>query len=225
MLANHGIMTGKNARRNEGAAMLVVMLILLIATAAAAISVQATTMEMRSAGYARRELQTKYVAEAALASAYRTLNQVGPRSLLYAMSKATVQPDMTRLHEPALSLSGSAKTAYRIVSDDYPATIAAPMVPPVNSAEDGSGTLGPGQAYQPWFAVDIYDHYSAPSANPGYRLEGYGSLYFMYANFTARGFTIPSGASGPVNDPLSDGQFNQAAFTACGTAQLGPFTP
>ena len=213
--------------------MLVVMLVLLIATAAAAISVQATTLEMRSAGYTRRELQTKYVAEAGLASAYRTLNRVGPRALLYAMKGINVtQPVMANFHEPELGLSATAKTAYRIVSDDY--TVAAsPLVPPVKTAEDGSGSLGPGQAYEPWFVVDVYDHYAMASPNPGYRLEGYGQLYFLYANFTARGFTIrtrtqderDSTTFNPLNSPLSAGQANQTAFTACGTAQLGPFTP
>jgi hypothetical protein len=196
-------------RSKEGAVMLVVLLILMVATATAAMSVQSTNFELRSAGYGRREIQTKYISEAALTAALSTVESAGPQSILAAI-QGSAPPLMGNFNEPELE---TGKGGYRILSTDYSALATPPVVNGAN------GTLGPGQAYEPWFAVDIYDQYSVPAAVAGYRADGNSSFAFLNATFVARGFTVPAGAT----VPQSSGAVNQSANTTCGSAQSGPF--
>jgi len=89
--------------------------------------------------------------------------------------------------------------------------------PPVEGGADS--TLGPGQAYEPWFAVDIYDTYEVPAVIPGFPANGNSSFAFLNATFVARGFTVPSGSSSPE----ASGAVNQSVNSSCGSVQSGPF--
>ncbi len=200
-------------RRQEGAAMLFVMLVLLVATATAAISVQSTNFELRASGYARRAAQTAHVAESALVTTLGVVDRAGPKSFLYAMERSE-SPIMQSFNEPELV---TGKQAYRVFSDDF----ANDSVPVVRSQSEADvGSLGPKQAYQPWFAVDIYDVYTAPARTAGYHVEGQGNLVFMHATYIARGMTIERGAANPTQ-----GAVNQSARNHCACAQSGPFVP
>lgn len=209
VVVSGGTYARRNRRSNEGAVLLVVLMIIMVATATAAMSVQSTNFELRSAGYGRREIQTKYVSEAALTAALSTVESAGPQSIITAIN-GSAPPLMGNFNEPDLD---TGKGGYRILSTDYSGLTTPPVV------GGNNGTLGPGQAYQPWFAVDIYDQYSVPAAIAGYRADGDSSFAFMNATFVARGFTVPTGAT----EPLSSGAVNQSANTTCGCAQSGPF--
>jgi hypothetical protein len=208
VVVSRGTYACRDRRSTQGAVMLVVLMIIMVATATATMAVQSTNFELRSSGYGRRETQTKYVSEAALSTALGTVESAGPQFLIAALNKSD-PPVMGNFNEPELD---TGKGGYRIYSSDYSGL----TPPPVAGGDDG--TLGPKQAYEPWFAVDIYDQYSVPAVVAGYRTDGNSPFAFMNATFVARGFTVPAGAT-----PLSSGAVNQSANTSCGCAQSGPY--
>jgi hypothetical protein len=129
--------------------------------------------------------------------------------MLHAMDSSD-PPAMSTFNEPELEAGTG---GYRILSTDYSTY----TTPPVAGGD--TGTLGPGQAYEPWFAVDMYDLYTVPAVVPGYRVDGNTPFAFLNATFMARGFTVPSGATAPS----AGGSANQAASTTCGGMQSGPY--
>jgi hypothetical protein len=199
----------RNRRSREGAAMLVVLMILMVATATAAMAVQSTNMELRSAGYQRREAQTKYVSEAGLVTA---LGKVDGLSLekIYTVINSSGPQVMGVFNEPEMDTD---KKGIRIYSDDYSDL----TTPPI--AGGNTGTLGPGQSYDPWFVVDLYDQHFVDTPIAGDRADGGGYFKFLYFSLVSRGFTVPVGTA----LPQSTGGANQAANTTCGSAVLGPF--
>jgi hypothetical protein len=210
-------------QRQEGAAMLVVMMVLLISTAASAVAVQSAGFEMRAAGHGRRFTQTQYVAEAALVYGVSYIDRIGgPRAVLHGM-KTSGPPPMDIFGEPDLVGTGYESDGYRMASNDFYGE----SVPPVRApTTEDPGSLGPKQAYEPWFAVDIMDVRSVPAVDPGYHVEGYGQLSFAIMNVVARGFTIPRFQMGPGSDVEDENyRVGESAHTACSCVVSGPFAP
>lgn len=198
--------------------MLAVMLILLLATAAAAVSVQATTFEMKAAGNNRRVMQSKLVAEAGLALTMSRIDALGAAVLeksfkrLEELGTAETIPDGADFGEPNCAppddrcdrfshhASGPTATDFKepvFTTDPFP-----------------SEMLGPRQPYQPWFAVDLRYEEDDPKPIPGYRAEGGGSMKFLHVNLIARG--------GAVFDQADSVRSARTVHTSCASMMLGP---
>lgn len=179
--------------------MLIVMLILLISTATATFAVQATGLEVRSAGHERQALQTHYVTEAGIESALLWVDDTDPSVVAHVMASSS-PPDLSQ-YEPALM---AGKQGYRLVLGDFATlddeqdpnsdTVRNPPID-TDSPHPSLGTV----PYEPTFTVDINDNYTFSGAMPGYRVDGKSSMKYMIATYTIRGQTaIPqSGTQNP----------------------------
>ncbi|MCG8555306.1 MAG: hypothetical protein MJD61_08465 [Proteobacteria bacterium] len=217
--------------------MMLVMMVLLVTTAAATMAVTSTNSEMRASGHSRQALQTKYLAEAALIATVHLVDEVGPRALLHAMSLSD-PPDMSVFNEPDFTdqtidtASGTyKKESYRLYMSDYDSSLVGSGVPPVENKTCASGeigSLGPCQAYTPWFAIDINDQYTFSGVVAGRRVDGHGSLQYMRATYTARGRTLVAGDTGDSGDSDYDSSsgrrgYHEGASDARAYAVSGPF--
>ena len=72
----------RRARRNrEGAALFVVLMIIMAGTASAVFSATTVSHEVRGAGFARQQLQTRYAARAGLVGALEWFDIFGPETV------------------------------------------------------------------------------------------------------------------------------------------------
>jgi hypothetical protein len=177
------------AKRREGAAMLIVMLLLLIVTATATFAIHSTSTEIRSAGYGRQRMQTRYVAEAGLVSTMIMLEQAGPEPLAIAMEQSATGTTARQLapEEPTIAANVG---NHRVSLGDF---TAAPGVgaQPIETTV-GYESLGRGMGYAPTFDVDVNDTYEFTGITAGARADGLGDLSYLAATYTARGRTLPA---------------------------------
>lgn len=175
-------------KSEEGAVMLVVMLLLMMSTLTGMIALQSSTFELRAVGTERRALQTHYVAESALVTTLALVDVLGPTAIRVAMAQAPVAV-ATRMaaEEPA---TGREITNYRVYMADY-ASLGGALGAVVETDPTRGASLGPMLGISPDFTVDVNDDYLVSRPIAGHRSDGYGSLRYLMAAYTARGRTRP----------------------------------
>ena len=203
------------AKRREGAAMLIVMLMLLMTTATAVFAIHATSSEIRAAGYSRQAMQTQYIGEAGVASAFAWVDFYGADALRRAMTESSranrnlggqalnLQPFERQLREGA--------DAHRFDAQDFQTMLAPPV--------EDEGSLGPRAAYDTMVIVDVYDRHRVVRALPGDQSQGGSRLEYLGATYTSRGRTrLPTdSSSGLTNDrPYHEGASDARAFAVSG---------
>ncbi|MEM7447273.1 MAG: hypothetical protein AAF355_03425 [Myxococcota bacterium] len=185
--------------------MLVVMLMLLMITATAYYSIRSTAFELRAATYQRQALQTDYVAETALNAATAWVDFYGPASLLFALQESVRLRQaggvgMVTPPEPFEVPLLPGRESYRLGQGDF-VGMTATTEEPIELA-----AFGDDHAYQPFYVIDVYDHYVSPVVQGG-RADGLGQLQFLNVTLTARGRTrLPVDTQQSVNfDSDGDG--------------------
>jgi hypothetical protein len=196
--------TAKDQKSKQGAAMMAVMLILLLATATAAVTVESTGYEAKASGYNRMAAQVKSISEAGLVTTVATMDRLGAQSLKDAMKTQTAakleafNADKPA-DEPPMVEGGY---AYRVKYGNYSQT---------NKPTNKEAAIGPNQAYDVNFSVDIYDAYISNRSIPGYTVDGRpGSLQFLATTYIARG------------QMLFDNQ-KRIEHVSCACIESGPF--
>jgi hypothetical protein len=179
----------KSKRSERGAAMLVVMLLLLVVTATATFAIQSTSVELRSSGYARQRMQSRYVAEGALAASITMMEQnPGPAVMMRQLELSESSPVVRQLAFSEPQMAGNRGNIRVTMSEmaTSPGLVGAPI-------ETGAAreSLGHGMAYRPDFEVDVNDAYRFTMPIAGHRSDGGGSLSFVIATYTARGRVGP----------------------------------
>lgn len=175
-------------KREEGAVMLAVMLLLLMSTLTGMVALQSSTFELRAVGTERRALQTHYVAESALSTTLALVDVLGPTAIRVAMAQAPVA-SATRIasEEPATTRE---ITNFRVYMADF-ASLGGTTGAVVETDAARGPSLGPLLGVAPDFSVDVNDDYLVSRPIAGHRSDGYGSLRYLMATYTARGRTRP----------------------------------
>jgi hypothetical protein len=188
------------ARKNrEGAALFVVLMIVMVGTASAVFSATAVSHEVRGAGFARQQLQTRYAARAGLIGALEWFDIFGPETVRNIM---ITRPTTDTVVFPPCSTSGcypepplaNNRRLYRLYPEHYEA---------LQERDDGSGgtdpgllegvpyendsSFGPSSAYQPLVVTDIYDEHIVNKLSPGAAAQGGSKFKYMRTTLTARG--------------------------------------
>lgn len=185
---------GAAAASREGMAMLVVMLLLLIVTSTAVFAVHSTSTEIRAAGYARQRMQTRYLAEGALAAAMSQVEFQGPDVMREALVRSTsdalrgTSSGMRYLapEEPPMATD---RANYRIDATSFVGA-AGIEGPPIETAA-GRESFGGGLGFTPQYVIDINDEFRFTGVVAGQRSDGNGTLEYVAATYTARGFARP----------------------------------
>ena len=163
--------------------MLVVLMVLLMGTVGATIALDASRNGLRSAAHHRIGTQNRYAAEAVLLSAISRIDILGgpgyQREIVTPWSTRP-PPVMERLGEPPILVDHDTARMYALEICDDPDTdefppvqVAGPgaIVPSGVCAPEGtdeSGTIGPGNAWEPTrYLADIYDCEQISTMIPG----------------------------------------------------------
>jgi hypothetical protein len=189
----------KHPRRDrEGAALFVVLMIIMVGTASAVFSASTVSHEVRGTGFARQQLQTRYVARAGIIGALEWFDIFGPSTVRDIMitrtSTDTVQFDCTGgscYPEPELANN---RRVYRLYPEHFEA---------LQERDDGMGGTDPGllenepfeayssfgetSAYTPLVVTDIYDEHILSKLAPGAAAQGGTKFKYMRTTLTARG--------------------------------------
>lgn len=168
-------------KSKQGAAMMAVMLILLLATATAAVTVESTGFEAKASGYNKMATQVKTISEASLVKTMAQMDRVTATSVIRAMQtnfndKLEAFNNDRPHDEPPLT---DRQFGYRIKYTDFPES---------NKPITKEDVLGPNQAFEIDFSVDIFDAYISTRTKPGYAADGRaGSAQFLQMTYVARG--------------------------------------
>jgi hypothetical protein len=163
-IQHSGATRRRAARRQEGIVLVVVMIIIIITTAAAAVSIQNTTAEVRASGREMMMMQSRYAAEAILATTMAWIDAADTDfGEMFLAWQADPPPDMQRNTGGHVINDGTSRhhaarvTAEMQASDEM-------LVPPVRRASatdpipDLTGSFGPNQVYEPErYEVDFTD--------------------------------------------------------------------
>lgn len=187
-------------REREGAALFVVLMIVMVGTASAVFAATAVSHEVRGAGFARQQLQTRYAARAGLIGALEWFDIFGPETVRNIMiTRATTDTvvfppcstDGGCYPEPPLANN---RRLYRLYPEHFDA---------LQERDDGNGgtdpgllesvpyendaSFGPSSAYQPLVVTDIYDEHIINKLAPGAAAQGGTKFKYMRTTLTARG--------------------------------------
>lgn len=187
----------KRPRDNrEGAALFVVLMIIMVGTASAVFSASTVSHEVRGAGFARQQLQTRYAARAGLIGALEWYDIFGPetvRDIMITQPDDTVQFECNATScypEPPLANN---RRAYRIYNEHFDA---------LQAQDRGSGSepgllegkpyedkysFGSNSAYTPVVVTDLYDEHIVSRLAPGAAAQGGTKFKYMRTTLTARG--------------------------------------
>jgi hypothetical protein len=223
-------------KEREGAALFVVLMIIMMGTASALFAATTVTHEVRGAGFARQQLQTRYAARAGLIGALEWFDIFGPTTVRDIMATRTAT-DTTQFQcgtlgtgcypEPPLANN---RRVYRLYPEHFDA---------LQERDDGSGgtdlgllsslpyetdaSFGPTSAYTPLVTTDIYDEHVITKLTPGAAAQGGTKFKYMRTTLTARG----RAQLGIVTDLSDTGdhrrQRNEAAADMRAYIISGPF--
>lgn len=197
----------KRNRKQEGAAMLVVMLLLLIVTATATFAVRTTSLEIRSSGYARQHMQTRYLTEGALAAGLAMGENRGAalqRQMIHQSTSGALAGAVTPIRRLATTepVMDSNVGNDRIEVSHFAASSAVVGQPIVTTA--GAESYGLQMGYAPTFVVDVNDEHAFYGVVPGQRSDGNGTFEYMAATYTARGAARVAGDRASPRAPADD---------------------
>ena len=185
----------------EGAALFVVLMIIMMGTASALFAATTVSHEVRGAGFARQQLQTRYAARAGLIGALEWFDIFGPATVRNIMVTRT-STDTTEFKcgppngegcypEPPLANN---RRVYRLYPQHFDA---------LQERDDGAGGTDPGLltskpyerdssfgstgAYEPMVTTDLYDEHIVTKLTPGAAAQGGTKFKYMRTTLTARG--------------------------------------
>ena len=187
----------KRAQKQEGAALFVVLMIIMVGTASAVFSAHTVSHEVRGAGFARQQMQTRYASRAALIGALDWFDIFGPSTVRDLMltpgsdegMEFPVCTDTTGCYpEPPLANN---RRVYRL----YPEHFAALLTQDggitdglfANLPVDADASFGATSAHQPIVVIDIYDEHVVSKLAPGAAAQGGTKFKYMRTTLTARG--------------------------------------
>ena len=189
----------KRSRQDrEGAALFVVLMIIMVGTASAVYAATTVSHEVRGAGFARQQLQTRYTARAGVIGALEWFDLFGPetvRNIMITRPADTVQFACVSgsgcYPEPPLANN---RRVYRLYEEHFTA---------LQERDDGSGTIEPGllenkpyeadssfgasSAHEPIVVTDLYDEHIVSRLAPGAAAQGGTKFKYMRTTLTARG--------------------------------------
>ena len=187
----------KHPRKQEGAALFVVLMIIMVGTASAVFSANTVSHEVRGAGFARQQMQTRYAARAGLIGALEWFDIFGPstvRSLM--LTPGTTEgvqfpacSDTTGCYpEPPLANN---RRAYRLYPEHFGALLSQDggVTPGLfaNLPVDADAAFGATSAHTPIVLIDIYDEHVVSKLAPGAAAQGGTKFKYMRTTLTARG--------------------------------------
>ncbi len=190
----------KRSRKDrEGAALFVVLMIVMVGTASALFAATTVSHEVRGAGFARQQLQTRYTARAGLIGALEWFDIFGPETVRNIMVTRTATDTVqfacvsggSCYPEPPLANN---RRAYRLYPEHFDA---------LQERDDGMGGTDPGllesvpyeadysfgstSAHVPLVVTDIYDEHVVSKLTPGAAAQGGTKFKYMRTTLTARG--------------------------------------
>ena len=215
-------------KRQEGAALFLVLMIVMVGTASAVFAANTAATEVRSAGFARQQLQTRRAARAGLLGALEWMELFGPltvRGMLIAGNQGvefTCNDDNECY--PEVPLAG-ARRAFRI----YPAHFQA-LLPPDEGTPgllsavpyNAASSFGPRSALAPLVVIDVYDEHITTRLAPGVAAQGGTKFNFLRAAMTSRGRSgVQAGDYAHADDER--GGFNSGGGDMRAYTISGPF--
>lgn len=199
--------------------MLMVLMVLLMTTAAATFAIYSTTIEIRSAGYARQAMQTSYLAENGAYAGISYIDAIGAQAMRtqYERTRVTAGTS-TEVNSATLSRDSN---LLRVRMSDLEST-GGFTAPALETDMVRQPSLGPAHtgAYNATFnlnGTDMYRHYVA---SPGRNLTGNSQMIFVRMNLTARSSIAPRGDA-PRGSDLRG--YHETAVNARAMADVGPF--
>ncbi len=211
------IMMRKYTDKREGAAMLVVLMVLMMTTATATFAIHATTVEMRSAGYARRAMQTSYVAEGGAYAALGYIDAIGARAAFTQYSRTQVSSGA--LIGPTHASLNRETNLLRIEMTDFDGGYDVAS-PPLERDVTRTPSLGPRNHVVPTFTVDGTDLYRTNRRQAGRDQSGRNPMQYVRLNLTSRGRTAPPSDFTRAGDSRS---YHETAVNARAMVEMGPF--
>lgn len=221
----------KRRPKNEGAALFVVLMIIMVGTASAVFSASTVSYEVRGAGFARQQLQTRYAARAGLVGALEWFDIFGPETVRDLMltkgSTEGVQYSCVSggscYPEPPLANN---RRAYRIYPQHFDALLSQDggTTPGLieNVPYEADSSFGPASALEPVVVIDVYDEHIVSKLAPGAAAQGGTKFKYMRSTLTARGRAQLSGSDHA--DPDDQGrEANEAAADMRAYIVSGPF--
>jgi hypothetical protein len=187
----------KQHQSQEGAALFVVLMIIMVGTASAVFAAHTVSHEVRGTGFARQQMQTRYVARAGLIGALEWFDIFGPstvRSLMLTPgSDEGVQfPACSSTNgcypEPPLANN---RRAYRLYPEHFDALLSQDggVTPGLlaNLPIDADASFGSTSSQRPLVVIDIYDEHIVSQLVPGAAAHGGTKFKYMRTTMTARG--------------------------------------
>ena len=220
----------RRERKKEGAALFVVLMIIMVGTASAVFAASTVSYEIRGAGFARQQLQTRNAARAGLVGALEWFDIFGPETVRNIMltkgSTEGVQfscvSSSSCYPEPPLANN---RRAYRLYPQHFDALLSQDggTTPGLleNVPYEADSSFGPTSALTPVVVVDIYDEHVVSKLAPGAAAQGGTKFKYMRSTLTARGRAqVPSDN---VESEDQGRQTNEAAADMRAYIVSGPF--
>lgn len=187
----------KHPRQQEGAALFVVLMIIMVGTASAVFSATTVSHEVRGAGFARQQMQTRYAARAGLIGALEWFDIFGPSTVRDLMltpgsNEGIVFPacGATTGCYPEPPLANN-RRAYRLYPEHFTALLSPDggVTPGLleNMPVDSDSSFGATSAHTPIVVVDIYDEHVVSKLAAGAAAQGGTKFKYMRTTLTARG--------------------------------------
>lgn len=186
----------KNPRKREGAALFIVLMIVMAGTASAVYSATTVSHEVRGAGFARQQIQTRYAARAALIGALEWFDIFGPETVRNIMlapgsTEGKQFSCVTGTHcypEPELANN---RRAYRLYPQHFEALLTQDggVTPGLleNLPYEADTSFGGTSAHVPVVVIDLYDEHVVSTLAPGAAAQGGTKFKYMRTTMTARG--------------------------------------
>jgi hypothetical protein len=225
-------------KRNEGAALFVVLMIIMVGTASAVFSATTVSHEVRGAGFARKQMQTRYAARAGIIAALEWFDIFGPETVrdIMVTKSATDTVQFTCTTDwgcyPEPPLAGN-RSAYRLYPQHYEALQSTdggntPGLLQDRPIDDDPNTttnysFGPTSAYRPVVVTDIYDEHIINKLSPGAAAQGGTKFKYMRTTLTARGRAQLRDVADQVNANDFDRERNESAADMRAYIVSGPF--
>lgn len=224
----------KRRKKEEGAALFIVLMVVMVGTASAVFSASTVSHEVRGTGFARQQLQTRYVARAGLVGALEWFDIFGPATVRNIMltpgSTEGVQFSCTTsgikhcYPEPALANN---RRAYRLYPEHFEA-----LLSPDGGATPGlfenvpfeaESSFGATSAHTPIVVVDIYDEHVVSKLAPGAAAQGGTKFKYMRTTMTARGRAQVGATSDHVDSEDYGRERNETGADMRAYIVSGPF--
>lgn len=221
-------------KKKEGAALFVVLMIVMVGTASAVFSANTVSHEVRGTGFARQQIQTRYVARAGLVGALEWFDIFGPETvrniMLTSGSTEGVQFDCTTsgikhcYPEPQLANN---RRAYRLYPEHFTALLSPDggVTPGLfeNVPFEADSSFGATSAHIPLVVIDIYDEHVVTKLAPGAAAQGGTKFKYMRTTMTARGRAQVRGASDHVDTEDYGRERNETGADMRAYTISGPF--